>query len=90
MIYTRIYYRKKIFFATNLVNVATKEYCSICLKTALISEEYCEKIFVVDAAAEEKRGRIYSKGTFSKTAPSMYVSIEKSDLNMQFSVTTYL
>ena len=40
-------------FATYLVNVATKEYCSICLETAFISEEFSMKILMVVAAAEE-------------------------------------
>ena len=32
---------------------ATKEYCSICLETAYISDEICVKMLVVVAAAEE-------------------------------------
>ena len=39
-------------FVPYLVNVATKEYCSICLETAFISEECGMKILVV-AAAED-------------------------------------
>ena len=58
-------------------NVATKEYCPVCLETVYISEELCVKILVVVAPAEEKRGRIYSKGTSSKIALSRYVSILK-------------
>ena len=37
-----------------LVNVATKEYCSMYLETALISEEICMEILVVFVAAEKK------------------------------------
>ena len=53
-----LYYRKKSLatpdcFAPYLVNVATQEYCCICLETGLISEEFCVKILVVVAAAEE-------------------------------------
>ena len=40
-------------FAPHLVNVATKEYCSTCLETAFISEEFCLKILVVVDAFEE-------------------------------------
>ena len=43
-----------------LVNVANKEYCSICLETAFISEELCMKILLMVVAAEEQRVRIYS------------------------------
>ena len=60
-----------------LVNVANKEYCSICLETVFISEECCINILVVVVAAEESRVWIYSKGTLSKTALSRYVSISK-------------
>ena len=47
-------------FAPYLINVATKEYCSACLETAFLSEEFGMKILMVVAAAEEKRGRTYS------------------------------
>ena len=55
---TELYNRKKSLatpdcFAPYLVNVATKEYCSICLETAFISEEFGTKILMVVAAAEE-------------------------------------
>ena len=40
-------------FDLYLVNVATKEYCSICLETAFISEEFGMKIVMVVAAAGE-------------------------------------
>ena len=39
--------------APYLVNIATKEYCSICLETAFISEEFGIKFLMVVAAAEE-------------------------------------
>ena len=48
-----------------MANVATKEYCSICLETAFISEV---KILVVVAAAEKMRGQIYSNGALSNIA----------------------
>ena len=44
-------------FDPYLVNVATKEYCSICLEMTFISEEFGMKILMVAAAAEEWRGR---------------------------------
>ena len=47
-------------FDPYLVNVATKEYCSICLEMAFTSEKFGMKILMVVAAAEEKRGRTYS------------------------------
>ena len=55
---TELYNRKKSLatpdcFAPYLVNVATKEYCSIYLETAFISEESGTKILMVVAAAEE-------------------------------------
>ena len=40
-------------FAPYLVNVATKEYCSIYLETAFISKEFGMKILMVVAAAED-------------------------------------
>ena len=40
-------------FDPYFVHVATKEYCSICLETAFISEEFGLKILMVVAAAEE-------------------------------------
>ena len=40
-------------FDPYLVNVATKEFCSICFETAFISEEFARKILMVVAAAEE-------------------------------------
>ena len=40
-------------FAPYLVNIATKEYCSVCLETAFISEEFGMKILMVFAAAED-------------------------------------
>ena len=54
----QVYYQKKSLatldcFAPYLINVATKEYCSICLETGFISEEFCLKILVLDAAAEQ-------------------------------------
>ena len=53
-----MFYRKKSIatpdcFAPNLVNVATMEQCSICLKTGFLSKEFCMKILVVVAANEE-------------------------------------
>ena len=36
-------------FAPYLVNIGTKEYCSICLETAFISEEFGMKILMVAA-----------------------------------------
>ena len=39
-------------FAPYLVNVATKEYCSMCLETAFISEEFGRKFLMMVAAAE--------------------------------------
>ena len=47
---TELYNRKKSLatpdcFAPYLVNVATKEYCSICLETAFITEEFGMNIF---------------------------------------------
>ena len=36
-----------------MVNVATKQYCSICLEMEFIGEEFCMKIVGVVAAAEE-------------------------------------
>ena len=52
-----MYYRKKScnsgLFSPSMVNVATKEYCSICLETQYISEEICIKVLVVVAVAEE-------------------------------------
>ena len=55
---TELYNRKKSLatpdcFAPYLVNVATKEYCSICMETAFISEEFGTKILMVVSAAEE-------------------------------------
>ena len=41
------------YFDPYLVIVATKEYCSICLETAIISEEFGMKILMVVAAVEE-------------------------------------
>ena len=40
-------------FAPYLVNVATKEYCFICLETVFIAEEFYVKMLVVDSANEE-------------------------------------
>ena len=40
-------------FGPYLVNVATKQYCSICLETAFISKEFGMKILMVVAAAED-------------------------------------
>ena len=40
-------------FAPYLVNIATKEYCSICLETAFISEEFDIIFLMVVVAAEE-------------------------------------
>ena len=40
-------------FDSYLVNVATKEYCSIGLETAFTSEEFGMKILMVFVAAEE-------------------------------------
>ena len=54
------------------------EYCSICLETGFISEEFCAKLLVVGAAAEEQRGWLYSKGTLSNIALSRHVRILKS------------
>ena len=51
--------------APYLVLVATKEYCSMCLEMGLISEEICMEILVVLLAAEEQRGRIYTRGAVS-------------------------
>ena len=52
-----IYYRKKScdsgLFAPYLLNVATKEYCSIYLEMGFISEEFCVKILVAIVAAEK-------------------------------------
>ena len=55
---TELYTRKKSLatpdcFDPYLVNVATKEYCSICLETAFISEKFGMKIVMVAATAEE-------------------------------------
>ena len=55
---TELYNSKKSlttpdYFAPYLVNVATKEYYSICLETAFISEEFGMKILMVVTAAEE-------------------------------------
>ena len=55
---TELYNRKKSLFTLDcfypyLVNVATKEYCSTCLETAFISEEFGMKILMLVAAAEE-------------------------------------
>ena len=60
-----------------LVNIATEEYCYICLGTGFISEEFCVKSLVVVAAADKWRGRIYSKGTLSKITLSRYDGILK-------------
>ena len=40
-------------FGPYLVNVATKEYCSICLETVFISKEFGMKLLMVVAAAED-------------------------------------
>ena len=40
-------------FAPYLVNVTIKEYCSICLETAFLSEEFGMKILMMVTAAEE-------------------------------------
>ena len=59
---TELSNRKKSLATLNcfdpyLVNVATKEYCSICLETAFISEEFVMKILMDFAAAEELDSR---------------------------------
>ena len=58
--YVQLYYivSEKSFatpdcLAPYLVNVATKEHCSICLETALISKGICVELLVVFVAAEE-------------------------------------
>ena len=40
-------------FAPYLVNVAAQEYSSVCLETGFLFEEFCVKMLVVVAAAEE-------------------------------------
>ena len=59
---TELSNRKKSLATPNcfdpyLVNVATKEYCSICLETAFISDEFGMKILMVVAAGEELDSR---------------------------------
>ena len=71
-------YRKKSLatpdcFTTYSVNVESMESCSICLETTFISEEFCMKMCVLVATAEEYRVRMYSKDTLSKIALWRYV-----------------
>ena len=73
-----IYFRKKGLRLRIVLPVATKVYCPMCLETAFISEELCMKLLVIVAAAEEKRGRIYSKGTLSHIALSRSDSISEN------------
>ena len=51
-------------FDPYLVNVETKEYCSICLETAFISEEFGMNILMVVAAAEELDSRLLTGQVF--------------------------
>ena len=62
-----------------MVTVSTKEYCSICLETGFISEDFCVKILVVVVVLKNLIARLdtvvypFKNCTFSR-----YVGILKS------------
>ena len=59
-------------FAPYLENVATKEYFYKCLETGFIFEEFCVKILMLVAIAEN------SEAGYTKITLSRYVSLLKS------------
>ena len=77
-------------FGPYLVNVAIKEYCSICLETAFISKEFGMKILMWLRLLKISEAGHTVRVPFQELLFRAMLAYQKSDLNMQLSVTTEL